>query len=81
MVDLIHCLVDLLSFDIPLLCLCTNLNSSIKSCLFSGDTYLSFGISSSFLTASKLFCEVFETYVILSAILLPIKSLVPSAIF
>ena len=60
-----------------------------KFCLFSGDIYLSFGISLSvsifsvsFVTVSKLFCdEVLETFVILSAILLPIKSPVASAVF
>ena len=57
----------------------TDLNSSII-CLFSGDTYLSFGISISFLVSS--FCEdFFETLLILSAILLPIKSPVTSAAF
>ena len=51
-------------------------------CLFSGDMYLSFGIS-----ISSSFCECnslgdfFETLVILSAILLPIKSPVASAVF
>ena len=50
--------------------------------LFSGDMYLSFGIS-----ISSSFCECnslgdfFETLVILSAILLPIKSPVASAVF
>ena len=58
----------------------TSLNSSIICRLFSGDIYLSFGISISLLTSSKLFCEVFfETLVILSAILLPIKSPAASA--
>ena len=51
-------------------------------CLFSGDMYLSFSIS-----ISSSFCECnslgdfFETLVILSAILLPIKSPVASAVF
>ena len=54
---------------------------------FSGYIYLSFGISISFFASSKLFCErnsfedFFETFVILSAILLPIKSPVASAVF
>ena len=49
-------------------------------CLSSGDIYLSLGISSSLV--SELFCgEVFETLVILSAILFPIQSPVASAIF
>ena len=48
-------------------------------CLFSGDIYLTLSI---FSFVSELLCgEVFETFVILSAILLPIKSLVASAVF
>ena len=53
-------------------------------CLSSGDIYLSSGISLSFLfvIVSKLFCcEFFEISVILSAILLPTKSPVASAVF
>ena len=53
-------------------------------CLFSGDIYLSLGISLSFsfVTVSKLFCcKFFETFVILSVILLPIKSPVASSVF
>ena len=83
MVDLMHCLTNLLFFDIPLLYYYTNLNSSIICCLFSGDMYLSFGASDSSL--ASLFCErledFFKTLVILSAILLPIKSPVASAVF
>ena len=58
--------------------------SSITSCLSSGDIYLSLGIPLSFLfvTVSELFCcEYFETFNILLAILLPIKSTVASAVF
>ena len=47
----------------------------IISCLSSGDTYLSSGISLSctFVTDSELFCcEFLESIVILIAILLPI---------
>ena len=75
MVDLMYYLINLLFFDIPLLYYHTNLNSSIICCLFSGDIYLSFGISN-----SSTFCECnsledfFEIFLILSAILLPIKS-------
>ena len=53
-------------------------------CSSSGDIYLPLDISLSFsiLTFSKLFCgKVFETFVIPSAILLPIKSPVASAVF
>ena len=76
-----YCLTNLLFFDIPLLHY-VNLNLLIICCLFSGDIYLSFGISN-----SSLFCEYdssedfFETLVILSAILLPIKSPVAPAVF
>ena len=53
-----------------------NLRSSISFCLFSGDIYLSLGISLSspifsalFVTVSKLFCnKVLEIFMILSAI-------------
>ena len=54
---------------------------------FSGDMYLSFGASASDSSLASLFCErnfvekFFETLVILSAILLPIKSPVASAVF
>ena len=67
----------------------TNLNSSIICCLSSGDMFFFsyeyfFSTSSSFV--SSLLCHsfvdfFFETLVILSAILLPIKSPVASAIF
>ena len=74
-----HCLTNSLFFDIPLLYFYTSLNSSIICCLFAGDMYLSFGASDSSL--ASLFCGFLETLVILSAILLPIKSPVTSAIF
>ena len=49
-------------------------------CLSSGNVYFSLSISSLFV--SKLFCgDVFETLVILSTILFPIKSPVASAVF
>ena len=83
MVDLVYCLTNLLFFNIPLLCCYTNLNSSVMCCRFSGDTYLSFGISISLL--ALLLCSsienFFEIFVILSAILVPIKSPVASAVF
>ena len=84
MVDLVYCLQNVLFFDIPLLYYYINLRSSIILYLSSGDMYISLGISLlfSFLTISKLFCaEVFETFVILSAILLPNKSLAASVVF
>ena len=84
MVDLInYCLTNLLFFDIPLLYYYTNLNSSIICCLSSGDMYLFFGMSFGLaLPASdSLFGVFLETFVILSAILLPVKSPVASAVF
>ena len=71
-------LSNLLFFDIPLLYYYIILNSSIICCLSSGDIYFSLGISISFLASSKLF---FEAFVILSAILLAIKSPVASGVF
>ena len=79
-------------FDISLLYYYLNVKSSITFCLFSRDIYLSLGIclSYSFITVSELFCcKFFKTFVILpsynlataSAILLPIKSPVVSAVF
>ena len=84
MVDWMHCLKNLLLFDIPLLYCYINLRSSITFYLSSGDTCLSLDISllSSFVLVSEYFCsEVFETFVILSAILFPIKSLTATAVF
>ena len=52
--------------------------------LFSRDIYFSLGISLlfSFVNVFELFCcEFLETFVILSAILLPVKSPVASALF
>ena len=75
-------LTTLLFSDIPLSIL------SITFCLSFGDIYLYFGIfvgislSFSFVTFSELFyCESFGTFVILSAILLRIKSPITFAIF
>ena len=63
----------------------TNLNYSIISFPSSGDIYLFLGVTISTSSFVSLFCEVFaeffETLVILSAILLPIKSSVASAVF
>ena len=64
-----------------------NLRSSIIFCLCSRDIYLSLCISLSSSTFSSSFVtkllwgEAFETLVILSAILFPIKSPVASAVF
>ena len=77
-------LSDLLFFGIPLLYYHINLNSSMICCLFCGDIYLSFRISllASFLGNSLDFFDVREcnSVVTLLAILLPIKSLVASAV-
>ena len=63
----------------------TNLNSSIICCLSSGDMYLFLGVAHSTFSSVSLFChslvDLFETLVISSAILLPIKSPVASAVF
>ena len=82
MIDLMHCVINSLFFDISLLYYSTSLNPSIICCLFSGDVYFSFGASDSSL--GSLFCgflDFLKTLVILSASLLPIKSPVASAYF
>ena len=90
MIDLMLCrLKNLLFFNIPLLYCYTNLNPSIICCLSSGDMSLFFdtSISSSewnFLELSdecNSVVDFFETSVILSAILFPIKSTVASTVF
>ena len=77
--------INLLFLDIPLLYCYNSLNSSIICCLSSGDIYLFLGVAFSTSTSVLLFCnsfaDFFETLVILSAILLPIKSAVVSAAF
>ena len=80
MVDLMCRLSNLLFFGIPLLYY-VSLNSSIIFCLSFEEIYLSFGISllTSFDCISSL-CDFFDALVILSAILLPIKSPVVSAL-
>ena len=80
MVDLMCRLSNLRFFDIGLLYY-VSFNSSIIFCLSLGEIYLSFGISllTSFNCISS-FCDFFDALVILSAILLPIKSPVASAV-
>ena len=81
MVDLVYSVTSLLFFDIPLLYYYINLRSLITFCIFSGDIYLSFGISlsilifsASFVAISELFNgEVLEAFAILSVVPLPIK--------
>ena len=84
MIDFVYCLTNLLFFDIPLLYYYINLRSSTIFCLSSGDIYLSLGISLpySFVTVFESFySELLEVFIILLAILLPIKSPVVSAVF
>ena len=82
MVDLVYCSTDLLFLYILLLYYYINLISSIICCVFSGDIYLFLGVSVSLSTASNVNCgDLFKTFVILLAILLPINSAVASAIF
>ena len=79
-----HHLSNLLIFGIPLLYYYINLNSSIICCLSCGDIYLSFDISllASFDDNSFQWnsfgdffeCNSIQILVILSPILLPIKS-------
>ena len=79
-----YCPTNLLFFDIPLLCHYIYLRSSIIFYLSPGDIYLflDISLSSLFVAVSELFCtEVFEIFVILLAILLPLKSPVASAVF
>ena len=73
-------LSNFLLFGIQLLYYYINLNSSISCCLSCGDIYLSFGISllASFRGNSL---DFFDTLLLLSAILSPIKSPVASAVF
>ena len=82
--DMVYCLIYLLFSNIPLWYFYIKLRSSIIFCISFGDIDLSLGISlpCSFVTVSKLFCcEVFETFVILLSILLPMKSPVASVVF
>ena len=80
MVDLVECVTSLLFFDIPLLCY--YLRSSIMFLYYPEDIFLSPSIFVSLLTVSDIFCgELHLIYVILSRILLPIKSPAVSAAF
>ena len=55
MADLMHCLTNSLFFDITLLYCDISFNSSIISCIFSGDMYLSFDACNKSL--ASLFCD------------------------
>ena len=87
--DLVCFLTDLLFLDIQWLYYYINVRSPIIFPLYFGDIYLFPGNLLSnpmfcilFLTVPELFIrEVLETFVILSAILLPIKQPVASAFF
>ena len=80
MVHSLYHLIGLLFLDITLLCYYINLRSSIILHLSYADKYLSVSFSFSFV--SRLFFgEGFETLVILSAVLFPIKSSVTSTVF
>ena len=84
MVDLVYCLINFLFFDFQLLYYYINLRSLIIFYLSCGDIYLSLGISllCSFVAVSELFfSKIFETFVILSVLFLPIKSPVASILF
>ena len=79
MVDfMLCCLANLLFFDSPLFNCYTNICSAIICCLFSGEKYLFFWGGGGFISVlASSFCEgdkdFFDTFVILSAILLPVK--------
>ena len=76
MADLVYCLTNLLFFDIPLLYCYTNFDSSVICYPFSGDMYLSFGISISSL--ALLFCSSLEEFLEISVILSAITSQITS---
>ena len=78
---MMHHLTNLLFFGIPLLYYYINLNSSIIFCLFCGDIYLSVGISLLSAFECGSLAGFFEIFVILSAIELPIRSPLASAVF
>ena len=83
MIDLVYYLITLLFFNIPLLYYYINLRSSIICYLSSEDICHSLGIylSCLFVIIPELFCrKVFDIFLILSAILLPIKSPVASVV-
>ena len=84
MIDLVYCLKNLLFFDIPLLYYHINLRSSITFSLSSEDIHASLGIylSCLFVIVSESFCrEVLDAFVILLAVLLPIKLQIAPATF
>ena len=83
-VELMYYLIIVFFFDIRLLYYYINLRLLIVLCLSSGDINLSLGIfyHAHFVTVSKSSCgELFETFVILSGILLPSKLWVASPVF
>ena len=76
-----HHLSNLLFFGIPLLYYYFNLNSSIIFCLSCGDIYLYSGISLLNAFECSSLSVFFEILAISSAILLPTRSPVASAVF
>ena len=78
MVDLMYCPINVLFFNIALLYY-VNISSSIIFCLSSGDLHLSFGMYVSFKLFSE--CNFLDELLILSTVLIPIKSPVASAVF
>ena len=81
MVDLMHCRINLLFFAIPFYLYIILILIHPYLLPFFWAIYLSLSFSISLLTSSTFFCEDFETLVILSAILLPIKSPGAFAVF
>ena len=79
MVDLLYCQISLLFFNIPLLHYYINLRSLIICCLFCRYIYIYLYLCIS-LSCPIFSSEVFETFVILSEILFPIKSPVAYAV-
>ena len=82
MADLMRHLSNLLFFGIPLLYYYINVNYSVICCHSFDEIYLSFGISllTSFDCIFSL-RDFFDALIIVSAILLPTKSPVVSAVF
>ena len=89
MVELVYILTNLLFYDAPLLHYYVNLRSFILLEFFLEIYIIFFSISLStsvfsvsFVTVPELFCgKIHETFVLFSAMLLPIKSVVASADF
>ena len=82
MVDWVNYLTNSLLFDIPWSYFYITLRTSIIFCIGSGNLFLGISLSCSFVTVSQLFLgKILETFVILSAILLPVISPAASTVF